>query len=84
MRNPKVGDYLYSTCTGGDYGTVVAVGFDANGFACIDIEVIEPNDLISFSKESHALTTIKLPEGVKIILQHVLRLILAPSPGGHI
>lgn len=38
MSTPQIGDYLYSSCAGEDYGQVIGVGVDANGAPVIDIE----------------------------------------------
>lgn len=43
---PKVGQWLYSTCSASDYGEVVAVYQDANGQEVIDVRVFDPQDLL--------------------------------------
>lgn len=71
---PRVGQYLYASCSAEDYGKIIAIGKDGNGVNCIDIEVYNPDDLLSFNDEnesSPALTHIELPKGVRIILRNV-------------
>lgn len=74
MQNtPKIGQYLYATCADEDYGKILAVGKDENGVDCIDIEVFDPNNLLSFNdnKENptNPLTRLEISEGAKIILR---------------
>lgn len=75
---PLVGQYLYSSCAGDDYGKIIKVGKDSNGVDCIDIELKNPDDILSFENVSegggfgnHALTTLEVPENIKLILRDV-------------
>jgi hypothetical protein len=75
---PKIGQWLYASCSDADYGQIVAVGQDDNGVATIDILVSDPQDIISCEhneKDSDGwidpLTTLELPEGTRVILRHV-------------
>lgn len=75
---PKVGQYLYATCLGDDYGKIVAVGKDENGCDTIDIEIKDPNLIIDCrdSQEaegfgSNVLTTLEVTGGAKLILKNV-------------
>jgi len=74
---PKVGQYLYATCSAQDYGKILRVGKDENDVDCIDIEINHPDDLIIQDENdgvgfgSSPLTTIELPKDVKIILRNV-------------
>jgi hypothetical protein len=43
---PKVGQYLYSTCSASDYGYIVGRGKGEDGSDTIDILVTDPNDLL--------------------------------------
>jgi hypothetical protein len=79
MREIKVGDMLYSTCAGENYGKILGVYRDENGEPVIDIEVFNINDVVHFMSNasgedvgfetywSHA----ELPEGVNLILRAV-------------
>lgn len=76
MSEPKVGQYLYATCSAEDYGRILSVGVDDNGVPTIDIEVFHPNDLISCDDEddgfnSNGLESLEVPEGVKLILRNL-------------
>lgn len=66
----KAGLYLYATCAGEDYGKILTVGKDGNGHNVIDIEVNDPDNLIS-SEQDDSLMTLELPQGVKAILRNV-------------
>ncbi len=75
---PKVGQYLFSSCAGSDYGRIISVGNDANKRQTIDIEIFGPNDLISCEGDNDpdspqwpVLTTLEVPEGVNLILRNV-------------
>lgn len=73
---PKVGQYLYASCSAQDYGKIIAVGRDDNGVTTIDIEVFHPDDLISCDDEgdgfnSHGLEHLELPPGVNLILRNL-------------
>jgi len=72
-RLPEVGDYLYASCPGCDFGQIVGVGKDANDAPTIDIELYEPGDLIWFEDNDfqNPLTRLELPEGTKVILRDV-------------
>lgn len=76
-RDPEIGDYLYASCAGEDYGQVVGVGQDDNGIPTIDIEVFQHDDLIDFADYDDeegappVLTTLELPPGTKAILRNV-------------
>lgn len=50
MTTPKVGQYLYSTCSASDYGRIVAVVENT-----IDILITDPNDLIGDDTEGAIL-----------------------------
>lgn len=90
---PQVGQYLFASCSAEDYGRVVAVGQDANGASTIDIEVLQPDDLVDCSDDSdvgtNPLTTLEVPEGVKLVLRHVQyravedRYIICNTPGNN-
>lgn len=43
---PRVGQWLYATCSAADYGQVMAVYQDANGQEVIDIRVLDVQDLL--------------------------------------
>jgi len=72
---PKIGDYLHASCSGEDYGRVIAVGKDGNGTPTIDIEVFTPDDMMSFGENNGTdfsnpvLTRVEIPAGVKVILR---------------
>lgn len=73
---PKIGQWLYASCSAVDYGEIVAVGIDDNGVSTIDIRVEDPQELIHFDEEfggpgfgRNALTTLEIPAGVSLILR---------------
>lgn len=74
---PKVGDYLYASCAGEDYGQVITVGQDGNDFPTIDIEIYDINELISCGENNgggfpeNDLTRLELPPNTKVILRAV-------------
>lgn len=70
-REPKVGDYLYATCAGEDYGQIIGVGKDANDIPTLDIEVYNPDDMLSYDDEINPLTRLELPPNTKVILRDV-------------
>jgi hypothetical protein len=43
---PKVGQYLYASCSATDYGRILAVGQDENGQNVLDILVYDMSDLL--------------------------------------
>ena len=76
MSGPAVGQWLMASCSAQSYGRILAVRKDANGLDTIDIEVSDPNDLIikidqDPGFEQGSLTTLEVPDGVKLILRGV-------------
>lgn len=81
---PRVGQWLYATCSAQNYGQIIGVGADSNGQPTIDIRVEDPNDLIDcpscddvFEEPNpdefcNPLTTLEVPADVKLILRKVL------------
>lgn len=75
MTTPKVGQWLHASCSDEYYGQIVAVGTDENDTPTIDIRLEDPDDLAGVDGEREgwqmSLTTIEVPEGVKLILRNV-------------
>lgn len=73
-----IGKYLYASCSAEEYGRIVGMGKDGNGFPTIDIEIFHPNDLIDCHEDGdipgseHGLTWLDVPQGTKLILRDVL------------
>jgi hypothetical protein len=70
MTTPKIGQYLFASCSASDYGRIVAVGRDENGADTIDILVTDPQDLIDCEHDPDTprgwiapLTTVEFPPG---------------------
>lgn len=70
---PRIGQWLYASCSDAYYGEVVGVGQDSNGAPTIDIRIEDPEDLIWCEDEGfeNPLTTIELLDGVRPILRDV-------------
>ena len=78
---PRVGQYLYASCSAQNYGRILSVGEDGNGFPVMDIEVFHPSDLLSFGDDPsdpkpgefhNPLTGIRITgENVRVILTDV-------------
>jgi len=71
---PKIGQWLYASCSAEDYGQIVAVGEDDNGVPTIDIRLSNPQDLVTCEDETEwadPLTTLEVPPGVALVLRHV-------------
>lgn len=75
---PKIGQYLFASCSGQDVGQIVATGEDANCVPTIDIVVFDYNEFLSveeeFSEVGVALTTFDLEESdgpARVILRFV-------------
>lgn len=73
---PKVGHYLFASCSAQDYGRIVAVGQDANGAKTIDIQLCDPDDLVDCDEDhdvvkSPPITTLEASPGAVLILRHV-------------
>lgn len=75
MNEPKVGQYLYATCAGDNYGKIVAVGQDANGTPIIDIEVFDLNELLDYDDDvdwpEPVLTQLEVPAGLTFVLRNL-------------
>lgn len=78
QETPLVGQFLYATCKGEDYGKVVAVGVDGNNVPSIDIEIFDANDLLYDNSDSqgegygtNSLAHLDLPKDIVIILRSV-------------
>jgi hypothetical protein len=76
--SPKVGQWLFASCSAEDYGQILALGTDANGADVMDIRICNPQDLLRFehSPDEHngwvaPLTLLDLPEGTPVILRAV-------------
>lgn len=86
---PKVGQYLYASCSAEEYGRIVAVGEDANGIPTIDIELFHPNDLVDCDDDEHSgsenpLTWLELSPGATLTLREVHYKMSAPPYEGNI
>ena len=82
MNTPKVGQWLYSSCSASSYGEILNVGNDGNGSNVIDIRVCDIDDFAYIEYEmddssdsnfivNPPLTTAELPKGVNVILRNV-------------
>jgi hypothetical protein len=74
MITPKVGQYLYASCSAEDYGRILAVGDDGNGTPTIDIELCHPGDAFSCDDDdtdfpNPVLTEVELQPAAKVILR---------------
>lgn len=77
MKLPKIGQYLYASCAGEDYGRILIVGKDANDQDVLDVELYDPQNLVLLNDDSefpeaHGLTSIELPEGTVVIIRGLL------------
>lgn len=85
MTTPKVGQYLWASCSAEDYGKIIAVGKDANDYDVIDIEVFNANDLIDCeendSRFQNSITRLELPPNTTAILRDLQWLYLDEVDG---
>lgn len=70
---PKIGQYLYSTCSAEDYGKVLAIGVDGNGANVISIELNHAADITWCEDDSEEfpspdLSRIEVLAEIKLIL----------------
>lgn len=73
---PIVGQYLYSTCAGEDYGQIIGVGLDDNGTPVIDILLSNVNDIAWTEDEDEDfpnpdLHSVELPKETPVKLKNV-------------
>lgn len=79
---PRVGQWLFASCSAKYYGEVLAVGEDSNGTPTIDVRVEHPLDLVWFGGDTddnwtpemggfgfHVLSRLEIPDGVKLVLR---------------
>lgn len=73
---PRIGQHLWSSCAGENYGTIIAVGKDDNNTPIIDIEVADINNLVWIETETNewpepVLSHVELQPTTKIILRNL-------------
>jgi hypothetical protein len=81
---PRVGQWLFASCSAQDYGEIVGVGQDGNGTPTVDIRLEDSQDLIWFGEDDldhwtpekggfgyHVLTRLEVSPGATLILRGV-------------
>ena len=71
--DPKVGQWLFSSCRAEDYGQITRVGLDSNGCQVVDILLAHPDEDLSYTHDNDTSDPEKSPGGFGFSPLTVLR-----------